>query len=86
MFRLVKNTATAFSWLMTPGHSWFDKHELRYIKHLMDDLGHSHIYTMMLASAGQILIFPLQFIGILIKSILINLVHLNMCNLLVHVF
>jgi hypothetical protein len=53
MFRLVRNIATAIGWLMTPGHSAFDKPELRQIKHLMGDLGHPHIFTAMLASAGQ---------------------------------
>jgi hypothetical protein len=58
MFHLVKNTPTAIGWLTTPGHSWFDKHELRQIKHLMGKLGHPHIFTAMLASVGQYLIFP----------------------------
>jgi hypothetical protein len=57
MFRLVRNTATVIGWLMTSGHSAFDKHELRQIKHLMGDLGHPHIFTMMLASIGQYLKF-----------------------------
>jgi hypothetical protein len=46
MFRLVRNTTTAIGWLTTPGHSAFDKHELRQIKHLMDDLGHPHIFLL----------------------------------------
>jgi hypothetical protein len=53
MFRLVRNTATTIGWLTTPGHLAFDKHELCQIKHLMGDLGHPHIFTAMLASAGQ---------------------------------
>jgi hypothetical protein len=57
IFRLVNNIATAISWLTTPEHSCFDKHELRQIKHLMGDLMHPHIFTAMLASAGQYLIF-----------------------------
>jgi hypothetical protein len=57
MFRLVKNTATAIGWLMTLGHSWFGKHELRQIKHLMGDLGHPHIFTAMLAFVSQYLKF-----------------------------
>jgi hypothetical protein len=57
MFRLVKNTATAIGWLTTPGHSWFDKHELRQIKHLMGDLGHPYIFTTMLAYPDQYLNF-----------------------------
>jgi hypothetical protein len=57
MSRLVNNTATAIGWLTTPGHSWFDKHELRQIKYLMGDLRHSHIFTTILVSAGQYLIF-----------------------------
>jgi hypothetical protein len=44
MFQLVKNAATVIGWLTTPGHSWFDKQELRQIKHLMGDLEHSHIF------------------------------------------
>jgi hypothetical protein len=52
MFRLVKNTATAIDWLTKPGHVAFGKHELRRIKHLMGDLGHPHIFTLMLSSAG----------------------------------
>jgi hypothetical protein len=44
MFCLVKNTVTVIGWLTTPGHSWFGKHELRQIKHLMGDLGHPHIF------------------------------------------
>jgi hypothetical protein len=57
MFYLVRNTATAIGWLMTPEHSAFGKHKLHQIKHLMGDLGHSHIFTVMLASAGQYLNF-----------------------------
>jgi hypothetical protein len=57
MFRLVRNTATAIGWLMTPGHSAFGKHELRQIKHLMGDLGHPYIFTVILAFAGQYLNF-----------------------------
>jgi nitrous oxide reductase len=57
MFRLVKNTTTAIGWLMTSEHSWFGEHELRQIKHLMGDLGHPHIFTTILASASQYLIF-----------------------------
>jgi hypothetical protein len=64
MIYLVKNIATAIGWLTTPGHSWFDKHELRQIKHLIDDLGHPYILTTMLAYVGQFLFFPFQFIGI----------------------
>jgi predicted methyltransferase len=52
MFRLVRITATAIDWLTKPGHAAFGKHELRQIKHLMGDLGHPHIFTSMLASAG----------------------------------
>jgi hypothetical protein len=52
MFRLVKNTATAIDWLTKPEHAAFGKHKLRQIKYLMGDLGHSHIFTSMLASAG----------------------------------
>jgi hypothetical protein len=44
MFHLVKNTTSAISWLTTSGHSWFGKHELRQIKHLMGDLGHPDIF------------------------------------------
>jgi hypothetical protein len=58
MFCLVKNIVTAIGWLTTPGYSWFNKHELRQIKHLMDDLGHPHIFTAILASAGQFKIYP----------------------------
>jgi hypothetical protein len=47
MFRLVKNTVIVIGWLATPGHSWFGKHELRQIKHLMGNLGHPHIFTAM---------------------------------------
>jgi hypothetical protein len=57
MFCLVRNTATTIGWLTTPGHSAFGKHELRQIKHLISDLGHPHIFTAMLASAGQYLNF-----------------------------
>jgi hypothetical protein len=57
MFRLVRNTTTAIGWLTTPGHSAFGKHELRQIKRLMGDLGHPHIFTAMLASAGQYINF-----------------------------
>jgi hypothetical protein len=57
MFHLVRNTATAIGWLTMLGYSAFDKHELRQIKHLMGDLGHPHIFTVMLASAGQYLNF-----------------------------
>jgi hypothetical protein len=53
----VRNTTTTIGWLTTPGHSAFDKHELRQIKYLMGDLGHQHIFTVMLASAGQYLNF-----------------------------
>jgi hypothetical protein len=53
MFRLVRNIATAIGWHTTLGHSAFGKHELRQIKHLMADLGHPHIFTAMLDSAGQ---------------------------------
>jgi hypothetical protein len=45
MFCLVKNTSIVIGWLNTSGHSRFDKHELRQIKHLMGDLGHLHIFT-----------------------------------------
>jgi hypothetical protein len=57
MFRLVKNTATAIGWFTTLRHSWFGKHELCQIKHLMGDLGHPHIFTAILTSAGQHLNF-----------------------------
>jgi hypothetical protein len=57
MFRLVNNTTIAIGWLTTPGHSWFGKHELCKIKHLMGDLGHPHIFTAILAYAGQYLKF-----------------------------
>jgi hypothetical protein len=57
MFRLVNNTATTIGWLTTPEHSWFGKHKLRQIKHLIGDLGYPHIFTAMLASACQYLIF-----------------------------
>jgi hypothetical protein len=57
MFRLVKNTVTVIGWLTTCEHSLFGKYELRQIKHLMGDLGHPHIFTVMLASAGQYLNF-----------------------------
>jgi hypothetical protein len=57
MFRLVKNTVIAVGWLNTLGHSWIDKHKLRQIKHLMSDFGYPHIFTAMLASADQYLIF-----------------------------
>jgi hypothetical protein len=57
MFRLVKNTATAIGWFTTLRHSWFGKHELCQIKHLMGDLGHPYIFTAILASAGQHLNF-----------------------------
>jgi hypothetical protein len=57
MFRLVQNIVTVIGWLTTPGDSWFDKHELRQIKHLMGDLGHHHIFIAMLASVSQYLIF-----------------------------
>jgi hypothetical protein len=57
MFRLVKNTVTVIGCLTTPGHSWFGKYELRQIKHLMSDLGHPRIFTVILASAGQYLNF-----------------------------
>jgi hypothetical protein len=60
MFHLVKKTT--ISWLTTPGHSWFDKHELRQIKHLIGDLGHHHIYTAMLACACQFKIYSFQLI------------------------
>jgi hypothetical protein len=52
MLRLVKNTAAVIGWLTTSGHSWFGKHELRQIKHLMGDLGHSYIFTAVLTSVG----------------------------------
>jgi hypothetical protein len=52
MFRLVKNTTTAIDWFTKPGHAAFGKHELRQIKYLMGDLGHPHIFTSILASAG----------------------------------
>jgi hypothetical protein len=55
----VKNTATVIGWLTMPGHSWFGKHELRQIKHLMGDLGYPYIFTAMLTSAGQYLIFSI---------------------------
>jgi hypothetical protein len=57
IFRLVNNTATAIGWFTTPGHSWFGKYELRRIKYLMGGLGHPHIFTAMLVSAGQYLNF-----------------------------
>jgi hypothetical protein len=57
MFCFVKNIATTIGWLTTPGHSWFGKHELRQIKHLMGDLGHPHILTAMLAFVVQYLNF-----------------------------
>jgi hypothetical protein len=63
MFRSVKNTTTAIGWLMTSGHSLFGKHELRQIKHLIGDLEHPHIFTTMLASVRQYLIFLFQFVG-----------------------
>jgi hypothetical protein len=45
-FCLVRNTIIAIGWLMTSGHTWFGKHELRQIKNLIVDLGHSHIFTV----------------------------------------
>jgi hypothetical protein len=57
IFRLVKNTVTVIGWLTMLGHSWFGKHELRQINHLMGDLGHPYIFTAMLASTGQYLKF-----------------------------
>jgi hypothetical protein len=66
IFCLVNNTATAISWLTTPGHSWFDKHELGQIKHLMGDLRHLHIFTSVLAFVGQFKIYPFQLIVIFI--------------------
>jgi hypothetical protein len=62
MFHLVKNTVTAIGWLMIPEHSWFGKHELRQIKHLMGDLGHLYIFTVILAFAGQFKIYPFQLV------------------------
>jgi hypothetical protein len=53
----VKNTSTAIGWLTMPEHSWFGKHELRHIKYLIGDLGRPHIFTAILASAGQYLNF-----------------------------
>jgi hypothetical protein len=64
IFRLVRNTATVIGWLMTPGHIWFDKHELRQIKHLMDDLGHPHIFIAILVSASQFKIYLFQLVVI----------------------
>jgi hypothetical protein len=57
IFCLMKNIAIVIGWLNTPGHSWFGKHELRQINHLIGDLGHRHIFIVMLASAGQYFIF-----------------------------
>jgi hypothetical protein len=54
MFRLVKNTATSSGWFTTPGHSWFGKHKLHQIKHLVGNLWHPHIFTAMLTSAINI--------------------------------
>jgi hypothetical protein len=51
IFHFVKNTANTIGWPTTPGHSAFDKHELRQIKYLMGD------FTAMLASAGPYLNF-----------------------------
>jgi hypothetical protein len=42
-------------------------YELRQIKNLMDDLGHPHIFTAILASAGQFKIYPFQFVVIFIE-------------------
>jgi hypothetical protein len=63
MFRLVKNTAIVIGWLTTPGHSWFGKNELRQIKYLMGDLGHPHIFTVILV-AGQYLFILFYFVDI----------------------
>jgi hypothetical protein len=57
MFHLVKNTIIVIGWVMTLGHSWFNKHQLRQIKHLTSNLGHRHIFIAMFKSAGQYLIF-----------------------------
>jgi hypothetical protein len=58
IFRLVRNIAIVIGWLTMLGHTWFNKHELRQIKHLIGNLGHSHIFTVMLAYAGQFKIYP----------------------------
>jgi hypothetical protein len=57
MFRLVRNTSTAIGWLTLPKHSWFDKHELRQIKHLMGNLWYTHIFTAMFAFTSQFKIY-----------------------------
>jgi hypothetical protein len=80
IFRLVRITTIAIGWLTKSGHTWFDKHELWQIEHLMGDLRHSHIFTAMLASASQFKIYPFQFI------VIFYLIYLNMYNLLVQVF
>jgi hypothetical protein len=49
---------------MTAEHTWFGKHELRQIKHLMGDLGYHHIFTAILASADQFKIYPFQLVVI----------------------
>jgi hypothetical protein len=64
MFYLVRNTTIAIGWLTTPGHTWFNKHELRQIKYLMGNLGHHHIFTMMLVFAGQFKNYPFQLVVI----------------------
>jgi hypothetical protein len=86
MFHLVRNTTIVIGWLMTPGHTWFGKHELGQIKHLISDFGHPHIFTAILASTGQFKIYPFQLVVIFIELILVNLIHLNMCNLIAWVF
>jgi hypothetical protein len=58
MFRLVRNRATAISWLTTLEHTWFHKYKLRQIKNSMVDLGHPHIFTAILSSVGQFKICP----------------------------
>jgi hypothetical protein len=52
MFHLVRNTATIIGWFMTSEHTWFGKYKLRQIENLMDNLGHPHIFTAVLSSAG----------------------------------
>jgi hypothetical protein len=52
----------------------------------MGDLMHPHIFTAMLASAGQFKIYPFQLVVIFVELILVNLNHLNMCNFIVQVF
>jgi hypothetical protein len=56
MFHLVINTITAIGWFKMPGHTWFDKYELRQIKNLMADL--RYIFTMMLTFACHLNFYP----------------------------